>query len=78
MKAVRLSAPPDDALSRAHGGIASFVFHSSDARRQVLEAVLTKSMTVLVDRQVGVEDFADAFRHQASGRARGKILVMFG
>lgn len=75
-----MSAPPDDALSKAHGVTASFVFHSSDAHRlqQVVEEVLTKSITVLIDRRVGLADFADAFRHQASGRARGKILIAFG
>ncbi|MBY6264863.1 NADP-dependent oxidoreductase [Azospirillum sp. 412522] len=74
------SAPPDGALAKAHGVAARFVFHSSDARRlgQVVDAVVAGSLAVLVDRQVPLEGVADAFRHQASGRARGKILVSLG
>lgn len=77
---IALSAPPDAALTKAHGVTARFLFHSSDAHRleQVVEEVLTKSITTLIDRRVGLDDFADAFHHLASGRARGKILVTFG
>lgn len=56
---------------------ASFVFHQSDAGRleRVVEAVLANRLTVLVDRRVALADVAAALRHQASGRARGKILI---
>lgn len=71
------TAPPDEALAKAHGVGASFVFHGSDGARlgKVIDLLGTSALSMLVDRTVSLDDFASAFEHQASGRARGKIIV---
>jgi len=73
------SAPPDEALAKAHNVAASFVFHASDRSRleKIVEAIDASSLKVLVDQKVSSLDLAHAFEHQASGRARGKIIVAF-
>jgi len=69
--------PPDEELAKAHGVRASFVFFQSDGAllQNVVEKIDAKRMTVLVDRTFPLTSFRDAFTYQASGRARGKILV---
>lgn len=75
---VATSAPPDEALAKAHAVDASFVFHQSDAPRlaKLLAMVESGSLQVLVDRVVPLPDIDTAFDHQASGRARGKIILL--
>ncbi len=70
-------SPPDEALAKAHNVTVSFVFHKSDAGRlsKIIERLDAGSLRVLVDRTVPLTDFADAFLYQASGRARGKIIL---
>lgn len=70
-------SPPDEALAKAHGVTASFVFHQSDAARlgRIVERLDAKTLSILVDRTVPLTEFADAFRYQASGRARGKVIL---
>jgi len=71
------TAPPDEALAKAHGVSASFVFHSSDAARlgKVLDLLGSGALTMLVDRTAPLSDFGSAFEHQTSGHARGKIVI---
>ena len=69
-------SPPDEALAKAHGVAAAFVFHSSDAGR--LATVIDKvagGVQVLTDRVIDLNDASAGFARQASGRARGKIIV---
>ncbi|MDQ0393746.1 NADP-dependent oxidoreductase [Labrys monachus] len=70
--------PPDDALAKAHNVSAGFVFHASDAERlrRVVEEIDQRGVKVLLDGKQSLGDFAEAFEHQASGRARGKIIVV--
>jgi len=70
-------SPPDVSLATAHGVAATFVFHSSDAARleKIVERVNAGALTVLLDRTVPLRDFGDAFGYQASGRARGKVVL---
>ncbi len=70
-------SPPDEALAKARGVIAAFVFHQSDASRleKIVDRLDAGTLKVLVDRTVPLADFADAFAYQASGRARGKIIL---
>lgn len=70
-------APPDEALATAHGVSASFVFHQSDPARLglILNMIDAGELEVLVDRTVPLDALLDAFEYQASGRARGKILL---
>src|SRR3546814_14218972 len=69
--------PPDEALAKAHQVEAGFVFHASDGERlrRLVEAIDKRDVTILIDRKVPLDRFADAFAHQASGRARGQIIV---
>lgn len=70
-------APPDEALAKAHNVTAAFVFHQSDASRlqKIVEQLDAGLLKVLMDRTLPLESFSDAFAHQASGRARGKIII---
>jgi len=74
---VSTTAPPDEALAKAHKVSASFVFHQSDGSRlgKIVERIDAGTLKVLVDRTVPLEELGDAFRHQGSGRARGKIIL---
>jgi NADPH:quinone reductase-like Zn-dependent oxidoreductase len=76
---VSTAARPDEAFAKAHPVTATFVFHTSraDRLRQVVEALDAGALTVLVDRQVPLQDLGDAFRHLESGHAHGKIIVAF-
>lgn len=72
-------APPDDALAKAHGVDASFVFHSSDAGR--LASVVEKvagGVEMRTDRVLPFQEAVQALERQASGRARGKIILALG
>jgi NADPH:quinone reductase-like Zn-dependent oxidoreductase len=73
------SAPPDEVLAKAHNVAATFVFHTSDRRRlgKIVQAIDAGALKVLVDRKVSLPDLSNAFQHQGSGRARGKIIVTF-
>ena len=72
-----LVAPPDEALAHAHNVNAQFVFHMSDGDRlaRVVSAMTENNVRVLIDRTVPLDQFADAFARQSSGRARGKIIA---
>ncbi len=74
---VATASPPDEALAKAHGVDASFVFHQSDAARlaKLIDLVAAGSLRVLVDRIASFDAFSEAFAHQAAGRARGKIII---
>ena len=74
---VATASPPDETLAKAHQVRASFVFHQSDGSRLglLLRLLDAGTLEVLVDRKVALEELDDAFRHQASGRARGKIIL---
>ena len=74
---ISTTAPPDEALAKARKVSASFVFHQSDGSRleRIVERIDAGTLKVLVDRTVPLEVLDDAFRHQGSGRARGKIIL---
>lgn len=76
-KLLTVVSPPDEALAKAHGVEAAFVFHSSDAKRlaTVMKEVASKGMSVLIDSSVPLKSFGEGFARQASGRARGKIII---
>ena len=71
------ASPPDEALAKARRVGASFVFHQSDAARlaKLLGMVDAGTLKVLVDRVVPTNELAQAFACQASGHARGKVIV---
>ena len=72
-----LVAPPDEALASAHHVTASFVFHMSDGARlrSVMSSIAKNGLKTLIDQTVPLDEFATAFARQASGRARGKIIL---
>ena len=69
-------SPPDEALAKAHDVTGTFFPHMSDASRlaKVVERI-DAGTKILVDRTVPLRSLGDAFAHQASGHARGKILL---
>jgi NADPH:quinone reductase-like Zn-dependent oxidoreductase len=71
------ASPPDEALAKAHGVEASFIFHQSDAARltMLVDQVASGALAVLIDRIVPMDRFDEAFARQASSRAQGKIIV---
>lgn len=72
-------APPDEALAAAHKVDGAFVFHVSNAQRlsDVAKTIRAKGHSVLIDGVFPITSFANAFERQASGRARGKIILSF-
>ncbi|WP_437971320.1 NADP-dependent oxidoreductase [Sorangium sp. So ce260] len=75
---VGIVAPPNEALAKAHQVTAAFVFHKTDAARLGHIAGLCDagSLKVVVDRKLGLTDLRAALGRVASGRARGKVLVL--
>lgn len=75
---VSVTAPPDEALAKAHNVTASFVFHQSVATRlaRIVERLDAGTLKVLVDRQLSLKGSAEAFEYQGTGRSRGKILIV--
>ena len=74
---VSTTAPPDEALAKAHEVSAIFVFHKSDGSRleKIVERIDAGTLRVLVDRKAPLAELDAAFRHQGSGRARGKVTL---
>lgn len=69
-------SPPDEALAKAHNVKVAFIFHSSDPAR--LATVVDKVVggaRPQIDRVVPLADASDAFGYQASGQARGKVII---
>jgi NADPH:quinone reductase-like Zn-dependent oxidoreductase len=74
---VSTASPVDEALAKARNVSATRVFHTSDGGRlaRILDLANAGALRVLIDRVVQLEDLRDAFHHQKSGRARGKIIL---
>lgn len=77
---ISITTPPDEVLAKAHDVSASRLSHTTDATRLGLISGLCDagSLEVLVDRKLPLAEFDVALRHQASGRARGKIILKPG
>ena len=69
-------SPPDEALAKAHQVTGTFFPHASNAERLAKVADRMKAgAELLIDRTLSLNAVEDAFARQASGRARGKILL---
>lgn len=70
-------SPPDEALAKAHSVTGTFFPHMSDASRlsKVAERV-DAGTRILIDRTAPLETLPGQFAFQASGRARGKIILI--
>ena len=77
LRVLATSAPPDEALAKAHNVSATFIFRSSDGNRlkKVVADIEANAIKVLIDGKTTPSSFDGAFEHQASGRARGKIIL---
>ena len=71
--------PPDEATAMAKGVTATMVSLSAWLNGHHLKTVVNdvreKSIRVLIDRTLPMAQIADALERQASGRARGKIIL---
>ena len=74
---VATPSPPDEALAKAHGVKAVFMFHQSDAGRlgKLVGDVDRGSLKVTIDRTYSLQAGVAAFQRQASGDATGKVIV---
>lgn len=74
---VSITSPPDEALAKAHNVTATFMAHSTDGSRleEIVGSIDAGTLRVLVDRKLSLQEFSGAIERQASGRARGKIIV---
>jgi NADPH:quinone reductase-like Zn-dependent oxidoreductase len=78
-KLISTVSPPDQALASAHKVDGTFVFHTSNTQRlsDLVKTMRTQGHSVLIDGVFPITSFAEAFERQASGRARGKIILSF-
>lgn len=69
--------PPDEAVAKERGVTATIVFVNAFASRlgEVVSAIDTQSVNVVIDRIVPLSQFSEAWERQQSGRARGKVIV---
>lgn len=70
--------PPDEAEAREHGVTASMFYAKPFIYRlgELVTMVTEQNLKVVIDRTVAFERFDEAWKHQLSGRARGKIIVL--
>lgn len=70
--------PPDEAQAKAHGVTASIFYAKPYADRlgELVATIADRKLTPIIDRAVAFDRFEEAWGHQLSGRARGKIIVL--
>lgn len=70
--------PPDEAEAREFGVTASMFYAKPfiDRLGELVTMVTEKNLKVVIDRTVIFKRFDEAWSHQLSGRARGKIVVL--
>lgn len=75
---IALVMPPDQEQAKAHGVTATFIAHASHAARLGLISGLCDAgkLRVIVDRTFHLSGIQEGLAHSASGRARGKILLL--
>ncbi|WP_018899479.1 NADP-dependent oxidoreductase [Rhizobium sp. 2MFCol3.1] len=76
-KIASIVAPPDETMAKAYSVDAGFIFHSSNRARltDAVKAIQSFDVEILVDSVLPFSQFDRAFERQASGRARGKIIL---
>ncbi|MDG2528143.1 NADP-dependent oxidoreductase [Caulobacter endophyticus] len=74
---VSTAMPPDEALAKAHGVEANIFYAKPYADRlgELVTTIVDNRLKVVIDRQVSMDAFDEAWARQISGRARGKIVV---
>jgi NADPH:quinone reductase-like Zn-dependent oxidoreductase len=74
---VSTAMPPDEALAKTHG-VDSSIFYAkpyADRLGELVATIIDNRLKVVIDRQVSMDAFDEAWARQTSGRARGKIVV---
>ncbi|WP_445682789.1 NADP-dependent oxidoreductase [Radicibacter daui] len=74
---VAIAHPADEAVAKAAGVETAFVFHQNDGARlaRLVQLFEEQKLTALTDSRFALADFAAALERQASGRARGKVII---
>jgi NADPH:quinone reductase-like Zn-dependent oxidoreductase len=74
---VSTAMPPDQAMAKAHGVSASIFYAKPYGNRfgELVTSVAEKGVQVVIDRNVPLESFAEAWTRLTSRQARGKIVV---
>ncbi|KQV54759.1 NADP-dependent oxidoreductase [Caulobacter sp. Root342] len=74
---VSTAMPPDEALAKAHGVEATIFYAKPYADRlgDLVATIVDNGLMVVIDSQVPMDAFDEAWARQTSGRARGKIVV---
>jgi NADPH:quinone reductase-like Zn-dependent oxidoreductase len=70
--------PPDESEAREHRVTASMFYAKPFIERlgELVTIVAEQNLKVVIDRTVAFERFDEAWKHQLSGRARGKVVVL--
>jgi len=79
-KLVSIVSPPDEATAGQYGIDAAFVFHQTDASRfnELAGLCAAGKLKPVIDRKMRLGDARDALSYVATGRARGKVLLLAG
>ncbi len=74
---VSTALPPDEAIAKSYGVSASIFYAKPYADRlgELVATIRDQQVEVVIDRQVPIDAFDEAWARQTSGRARGKIVV---
>lgn len=77
---VTIAHPADEAAAKAAGVETAFVFHQNDGARlaRMVRLFEEQQLTALVDSRFALSEVTAALDRQASGRARGKVIVAIG
>ena len=74
---VSVVMPPDPTKAEAAGVFASRVYYKLEpgGLQAICDRIVDEDLKILVDREFPLAEFRAAFARQASGRARGKVLL---
>lgn len=74
---VSTTMPPDQADAEATGVKASIFYAKPYADRlgQLVSDIVAQGVRVVIDSNLGIDDFDQAWARQTSGKARGKIVI---
>lgn len=75
---ISIVAPPDETRARQYDVAAAFVFHQTDRARlnRIAELCEAGKLKPLIDRKLPLDEAAAALAYVATGRARGKVLLV--
>lgn len=70
--------PPDASIARSFGVTTTIFYAAPYAYRlgELISEIVKQGVSVVIDREVPLDDFTEAWTRLTSGHARGKILLM--